>query len=194
MHIGPDSTREEFIAHALAIEFEAARTLRELEACFADRHQDELARLCRQLASLEQEHYESLVEHGRGLALPEVDFRQYAWLETAESEDSPRELVYHVASPRVLLEMALKAEQRAAAVFARVAREARDPDVATLARQLADDEGEHVRWVTDALARTPKDLHDWHPLIEGGTVPSLALGAERRGRPGPAPKDERRRP
>ena len=75
MHIGPDSTREEFIAHALAIEFEAARTLRELEACFADRHQDELARLCRQLASLEQEHYESLLSRGQGLALPPVDFR-----------------------------------------------------------------------------------------------------------------------
>jgi rubrerythrin len=187
MKIAADCSLEEFIAHALAVEFEAARTLRDLQGAFHDRGEDELASLCGKLAALEQEHYERLEARSRGLALPAVDFRLYAWLESHDADCCPRDMVFHIASPRALLEIALKAEQRAVDMFERAATHLKDPGVRELARQLAQDEVEHVRWVLDALARTPREFTDWESLLAEGAGPGLALGAERRLRRDPKP-------
>jgi rubrerythrin len=187
MKIGPDCTLEEFVAHALAVEFEAARTLRDLKAAFGERGEDQLASLCGKLADLEQEHYERLEERSRGLALPAVDYRLYAWLESHDADCCPRDMVFHIATPRALLEIALKAEQRAAGMFGRAAGYLRDAGARELAAQLAQEEGEHVRWVLDALARTPRDETDWETMLAEGGGPCLALGAERRMRRDPTP-------
>lgn len=177
MKIGPDSTLEDFIAHALAVEFEAARTLRDLQAAFRERGEDELASLCGKLAVLEQDHYERLEARSRGLALPEVDYRQYAWLESHDADCCPRDMVLHAASPRALLEIALEAEQRTVAMFQRAASRAKDSGVRELANHLAQDEVEHVRWIRAALAGTPREFTDWETLLAEGTGPGLALGA-----------------
>ena len=187
MKIGPDCTLEEFIAHALALEFEAARTLRDLQAAFGERGEDELASLCGKLAVLEQDHYERLEARSRGLALPEVDYRQYAWLESHDADCCPRDMVLHIASPRALLEIALKAEERAVDMFQRAANLVKDAGVRDLAMQLAQDELEHVGWVHEALRRTPRDFTDWEALLAEGAGPGLALGAERRLRRHPKP-------
>lgn len=187
MKIAPGCTLEEFVAHALAIEFEASRTLRDLAAACRERGERELATLAAKLAGLEQEHYERLEALANGRSLPAVDWREYAWLESGEADGEARDHVLHLASPRALLEIALKSEQRAAGLFGRVANTATDPAVRELARELADDEGEHVRWVLDALAATPRDATDWEALLAEGAGPGLALGVDRRLRRGPAP-------
>jgi len=187
MKIGPDCTLEEFVAHALAIEFEAARTLREMQAAFRDRGEDELAKLCERLAGLEQEHFERLEARTRGLALPAVDFRLYGWLEAHDADCCPRDMVLHAATPRMLLEIALRAEQRAVEMFRRAAEYLKDPGVRELAGQLAEEEVEHVRWVLEALKGTPHDATDWEALLAEGGGPSLMLGAERRLRRDPKP-------
>lgn len=187
MKIGPDCTLEEFVAHALAIEFEASRTLRDLQAAFQERGEEALASLCGKLAALEQEHYERLETRSRTLALPPVDYRLYGWLESHDADCCPRDMVLHIASPRMLLEIALKAEQRAVDMFARAANQVKDASVRELAADLAQDEQEHVRWVHDALARTPRDETDWEAMLSEGGGPCLALGAERRLRRDPKP-------
>jgi rubrerythrin len=187
MKIGPDCSLEEFIAHALAVEFEAARTLRDLQAAFRERGEEELASLCARLAALEQEHYERLEARSRGLALPSVDTRLYSWLESHDADCCPRDMVLHIASPRALLEIALAAEQRAVDMFERAASHLNDAGVRDLAKHLALDEVEHVRWVQDALARTPREFTDWDALLADGAGPGLALGAERRLRRQPQP-------
>jgi len=187
MKIGTDCSLEEFIAHALAVEFEAARTLRDMQAAFRERGEDELASLCGKLSVLEQEHYERLEARSRGLALPDVDYRQYGWLESHDADCCPRDMVFHIATPRALLEIALKAEQRAVDMFERAANHVRDSGVRDLASHLAQDEVEHVRWVLAALAATPRDTTDWDALLAEGAGPGLALGAERRLRRDPKP-------
>lgn len=180
MFIGNDCSLEEFIAHALAVEFEAARTLRDLESAFAERGADDLATLCGKLAALEQDHYERLEARSRGLALPAVEARRYAWFEAKEADCCPRDMVLHIASPRALLEIALRAEQHAVDLFNRAAQQAKDAAVRELAASLAQDEVEHVRWVIDALRATPQDVTDWEAILAEGGGPCLALGAERR--------------
>jgi len=182
----PIRTVEEFYAHALAIEHEAATSYRELQAHFADRGEEVLAGLCGNLARFEQEHYELLLEEAKDLALPDLPIDRYRWLETKSPERAEHEFIYRMATPRQLLEIALKAERGARRFFEWVAGTTADAAIHELAEEMAREESEHVQWVTRALEYVRADGIDWDALLAAGGGPGLALGAERRLRRAPA--------
>jgi rubrerythrin len=142
---------EEFYAHALAIEREAADRYAEYEDYFASRGEDTLAGLCRNLALAEREHFDELAHACKHLTLPVIAAADYRWLEAAAPETPARELLYRVATPLQLLEIALAAELRARAFFVWVAQTAPLHEVQELASIMAAEEVEHVRWVRQAL-------------------------------------------
>jgi rubrerythrin len=144
------ATPEEFYAHALAIEREAAERYDEFAEWFGMRSST-LAALCRRLATLEREHFEELAEACARLELPEIEAADYRWLERDSPEVTAREFFYRVANARQLLEIALAAEKRAHAFFVRIARTAPDRGVRELASVMAAEENEHVAWVAEAL-------------------------------------------
>jgi len=181
----PITSVEEFYAHALAIEHEAAKSYRELQAHFADRGEEVLAGLCGNLAHFEQDHYELLVEEAKNLELPVLPIDRYRWLETKSPEIAEHEFIFRVATPRQLLEIALKAERGARRFFEWVAGTTTDPDIHRLAEEMAREESEHVQWVKRALDYVRDDGVDWDSLLSAGGGPGLALGAERRLRRGP---------
>lgn len=184
----PISTVEDFYAHALAIEFEAAKSYRELQTHFTDRGEDVLAGLCGNLARFEQEHYELLLEEAKELQLPDLPIDRYRWLETKSPEVAEHEFIYRVATPRQLLEIALKAERSARRFFEWVAGTTADPVIHKLSVEMAREESEHVQWVTRALEYVRADGIDWDALMASGGGPGLALGAERRLRRQSSPK------
>lgn len=176
----PIRTIEEFFAHALAIEREAARSYRKFQDHFQDHGDEVLAGLCGNLARLEQDHYELLLEKCRALSLPPISDDSYRWLESGPPESSQRELVYRVANARQLLEIALDAEHRARVFFEWIAKTSVDSGVRDLAQEMAREENEHVRWVVSALEYLPESALDWERYVKEGGGPALALGAERR--------------
>jgi rubrerythrin len=147
----PIATVEEFYAHALAIEREAAERYSEFTAYFTDRGEDALAGLAASLASMEREHFEELAAACAALELPVVDAGACRWLEAGAPDTSARELLYRVATPRMLLEIALAAEYRAHAFFVGIARSAPLKEVRELASVMVAEESQHVQWVRDAL-------------------------------------------
>jgi rubrerythrin len=147
----PVLTVEEFYAHALAIEHEAARCYAEFEAHFADRGDDVLAGLCRNLAQLESEHFELLVKSSAGMGIPAIQAGSHQWLAAEASETAAREFLHRVATTRQLLEIALQSECNALGFFEWVAHTAPDGAVRSLARAMAQEEMEHVHWVQNAL-------------------------------------------
>ncbi|MGE0358747.1 MAG: ferritin family protein [Burkholderiales bacterium] len=181
----PIGSVEEFYAHALAIEFEAAKCYRKLKDHFTDRGEDVLAGLCGNLAHFEQEHYELLREASKDLALPEIPPDRYRWLESGPPESVDCSLVFNVATPRQLLEIALKAERNARRFFEWIAGTTADEAVRALAVDMAREEAEHVQWVTRALEYVRADGVDWDQLLAAGGGPGLALGGERRVHRGP---------
>ena len=183
----PIGSVEEFYAHALAIEFEAAKSYREFRAHFADRGEDVLAGLCANLAHFEQEHYELLLEKAEDLELPDLPIDRYRWLESGPPESGEHDLIFRVATPRQLLEIALKAERNARRFFEWVAGTTTDTGVQALAEAMAREETEHVQWVMKALEYVRADGVDWEKLLAAGGGPGLALGAERRLRRSPPP-------
>jgi rubrerythrin len=182
----PIGSVEEFYAHALAIEGEAAKCYRNFQAHFADRGEEVLAGLCGNLAHFEQDHYELLLGRAKGLALPELPPERYRWLESGPPENADCDLVFRVATPRQLLEIALKAERNARRFFEWVAGTTADEAIHALAEEMALEESEHVQWVTRALEYVRADGIDWEQLLASGAGPGLALGAERRLRKSPA--------
>jgi rubrerythrin len=179
---------EEFLAHALAIESEAVARYREFETYFADRGDDILAGLCNNLAHFEQQHFEDLVERSKGFTLPVIEAQAYRWLDSRAPETLPHEVLFQLATPRQMLEVALLAEHRARTFFEWVAQSSKDPQVVRMATEMAREEGEHVSWVSRALEYLPSAEVDWGPILAAGGGPGLALGEERRWRRGQAPK------
>jgi len=161
----PIRSVEEFHAHALAIEREAIARYAEFRDWFDDRGEEVLAGLCRNLAELETGHLHKIERACQGLDLPPIDSTQYQWLEAGSPEAPARELFYRVAEPRHLLEIALDAERNALAFFEWVERTGKDERVRSLAREMAADEEQHVRWVARALEYQPSARIDWASVL-----------------------------
>jgi rubrerythrin len=157
----PIRTVEEFYAHAIAIEREAAARYAEFVEWFDERGEEVLAGLCRTLARQESEHLTWLEEACRGVPLPRIDAGAYRWIEAGSPEAPAREVFYRVAEPRHLLEIALQAERNAVAFFDWVACSSPHPGVAALARQMRAEEARHVHWAAQALEYHPSRRVDW---------------------------------
>jgi len=176
----PIGSVEEFYAHALAIEREAAKCYREFQVHFADHGEEVLAGLCGNLAHFEQDHLQLLVGRSNHLKLPEVPADRYRWLDSCPPERADHDLVYRMATPRQLREIALKAERNARRFFEWVAGTTANGEIHALAEEMAREESEHVQWVSRALEYVREDGVDWDKLLANGGGPGLALGAERR--------------
>jgi rubrerythrin len=180
MMIEPIRSVEEFFAHAIAIEFEAAARYREFEGYFTDRGEAVLAGLCGNLAHFEEEHFDELLRRSQGLSLPKLSPEQYRWINARSPEEPSRELFYEVATARQLLQVALRAERDARRFFEYVAGTTTSPEVQAMAEEMAREEDDHVRWVSKAMEYLPQDGVDWERLLAAGGGPGLALGEERR--------------
>ena len=172
----PIRTIEEFYAHALAIEREAAQRYEEFAEHFEERDEDVLAALCGKLAQMERSHYEELMLSCMNLDLPIVAAGRYRWLEGDSPEAPAREMLYRIATPRNLLEIALAAEWRAREFFVGIARTAPSVSVREMASVMAAEEAEHVKWVRQALEYHVATGANWAEMIAAGIGPGVVTG------------------
>ena len=173
------ATVEEFYAHALAIEREAADRYTEFVDYFAGRGEDVLEGLCRSLAALEREHHAELARVSEHLRLPAIGADGYLWLEGGSPEAAAREAFYRIASPRDLLAIALQAEIRARDFFRWIAATAPSLTVRQFASVMALEEEEHVGWVRQALEYGTAPAFDWDALLKQGVGPEPWLPPDR---------------
>ncbi len=142
-------------AHALAIEREAVKSYRELSLRMSDLGNDTLADLFKRLEYLEQVHLRTLTAKTAAMALPDIAPSEYAWLDSGTPVPEARDLVFRMLTPRVALNLALSAEERAKAFFESVLSASRDPGICALAREFADEEQIHIDTVRFALDGLP---------------------------------------
>jgi rubrerythrin len=169
----PIETVEEFYAHALAIEREAAHRYEEFTRHFEERGEDALAGLCGHLADMERRHFEELARSCMSLKLPAIPEGRYRWLDAGSPEAPGPEMLYRIASPRNLLEIALAAEWRAREFFVGIARTALSATVRELASVMAAEETEHVQWVRQALEYHVTSGATWEDMIAAGIGPGV---------------------
>jgi rubrerythrin len=141
--------------HALAIAHEAIARYGEFAKHMADHGDDELADLFGRLAELEAEHTRRLPQAAAGMA-SRLAPGEYAWLHSGPPLQEAHDFIFCMLTPRLALEIAVRAEQRAKVFFGRVLAESDNAADRELAMEFGRDEESHIAWLQDALVRVPK--------------------------------------
>lgn len=152
-----------FLAHALELENEAAQRYEELADSMEAHNNVEVAKLFRDLAGYSHKHAAEVkqiaAEHG---PVPKVAPWEFQWDSTTESPEAASfENAHYLMKPHHALKMALLSETQGNKYYASVAAETKDPEVARLAREFAEEEAGHVALVRKWLERYPLPKDGW---------------------------------
>lgn len=152
-----------FLAHAVELESEAAERYDELADSMEAHNNVEVAALFRDLATYSRKHRDEIrdiaAEHG---PVPVVAPWEFQWGDSPESPEAAAfEDVHYLMTAHHALKMAVMCETQAEKYYAGVAAETRDPDVAELAREFADEESHHAALVRQWLERFPPPPKGW---------------------------------
>ncbi|MFC5358321.1 ferritin-like domain-containing protein [Azospirillum himalayense] len=152
-----------FLAHALALEIEAAERYTELADSMEAHNNVEVAKLFRDLSTYSAKHAEEVKQIAREFgSLPKVAPWEFQWDATTESPEAAAfENAHYLMKPHHALKMALLSEHQGNNYYASVAAETKDPEVARLAREFAEEEAGHVALVRKWLERYPAPKDDW---------------------------------
>lgn len=149
------TTVPELLAHALRIEEEAEERYRALADQLDVHHNPAIASLFRRFAAHEAEHAREIRERMAGMEIPDIAPWDFKWQGAESPESVDFAAVRATIGVREALELALEAEARALAFFARIAEIGEDPELRRWAEEFAEEEAEHVRLVEREIARLP---------------------------------------
>lgn len=150
---------DEFMAHAWAMEAEAASRYAEFADQMEVHNNTEVAELFRKLARIEEKHRDQIAARMKWTQPPGVG--AYRWEGPEGPETGSTIELHYLMQPHHALKIALHNEQRAADFFARFASARVPADVRAEAAEMAEEEREHVRLVEAWLAKVPLPDADW---------------------------------
>lgn len=150
-----------FLAHALAMENEAADRYDELADSMEVHNNGEVAELFRQMAKFSRLHGASVAERTKGHDLPKLMSWQYRWNTPEPPEVGTTEVAHYMMTPWHALTFALENEIKGQKYYADQAEGSDDSEVRALAAEMAAEEAEHVEELENWIARTPKPDGNW---------------------------------
>lgn len=153
-------TVEEFLAHAIQLEQEAALRFAQLADAMHTQGNKEVGRLFRQLADYSLLHLSDARERAGYRQLPTMTEAEFSWPDL----ESPEAAAIWAADPLLgreqALQVALEAEQAGLDYYAEVMNTTTDPEIRAFAKEFSEEEAQHVaelqRWI--ALHREGKSL------------------------------------
>ena len=158
---GAPGTLDELMALAWQMEVEAAERYTELADAMETHNNVDVAALFRRLATIEDIHARKISADMKWKSAPVVPPQPVLWEGVEAPETTPMDEVHYLMQPYQALELALAAERRAVAFFERLAAIATDPAVRDAAREMVEDEREHVTLVEAWLRKVPKPDAGW---------------------------------
>lgn len=154
-------TLSELMALALQMEREAAQRYAELADVMEVHNNRDVAQLFRRMAAIEAQHARQIMEQMGWTEAPEP-------LDTicgARTEECPESVptgdLHYLMQPFQALELALECERRAERFFMRLEIMAGDGPVREAARELRNEEREHVALVLAWMEKFPRPSTDW---------------------------------
>lgn len=155
-------TVETLMAQALAMEREAVARYTELAEMMESANNVEVAGLFRKMAQVEGLHVAQILAD-MGWSGDEVIARSPGNWASMDGgpETIPIDAMHYLMQPWHALNLALAAEQRAAAFFAQMAEHAPSEPVRAAALEMRDEEIEHVELIQQWLAKTPRPDPNW---------------------------------
>lgn len=147
------SSVAEFLAHALEMEAESAERYRELADNMEVHNNLEVAALFRGLASESDVHAGQVRQRASDYELPSIAPWEFKWSSPDGPESPAMGDVHYLMDRFQALELALHNEIRGREFYVQVSRRSSDAEVQRIAREMADEEGEHVEMLRKWLAR-----------------------------------------
>ncbi len=154
-------TLVEFMTQALVMEMEAAQRYADFADAMEMHNNLEVAALFRKMAGIEGKHAQQIMAEMGWTTTPAPLPAAVRWEGFEAPETTPIDEVHYLMQPYHALELALANEQRAERFFAQLARAATTPSVRKAARELQEEEREHVELVRAWMKRVPKPDADW---------------------------------
>ncbi|MDH5749403.1 MAG: ferritin family protein [Rhodospirillales bacterium] len=165
-------TVEELLAHALALEQEAAERYRDLADQMDVHNNPEVSELFARMSSVEKIHVDSIKKRAKGMDLPHIPPWEYKWLDFEPPEMVPETDVHYLMTPYHALSLALTAEERGYDFYMHVTKVVKDESALALATELAEEEREHVELMKKWLAKYPKPDSDWNEDPDPPVMPT----------------------
>jgi len=150
----------EFMKQAYAMELEASTRYAEFADQMEVANNREVAELFRKLAVIEKRHAAKILQQ-MGWRTPPADLVPFRWEGLEGAETGEHNDLHYLMQPYHALQIALKNEEHAARLFASVARKKLPRAVLAAAREMAEEEREHVALVKAWMARVPKPEKGW---------------------------------
>jgi rubrerythrin len=144
----------EFLAHAIAMEQEAADRYLELADMMEAHRNDAVSKVFRDMCRYSELHRDSIRARAAGLALPRLKSWEYRW--RTPPEVGGEEAFDYMLEPFNALKYARGNEMRSLKYYRAVAEEATDAEIKRLAGEFAAEEREHVLALDEWLAQTPR--------------------------------------
>ncbi|MCD6733059.1 MAG: ferritin family protein [Burkholderiaceae bacterium] len=152
-------TLPEFLAHAVALETEAAERYLELADMMEAHRNDEVAALFRDMVHFSQLHRDEIKARVGNVVLPKLKSWEYRW--TTPPEVGGDEAFDYLLDPWHALRYARENEVRAMEYYSSVGMQSTDPEVRRLASEFASEEADHVDALDKWLARTHRPSATW---------------------------------
>ncbi len=156
----PPATLDEFMAQALAMELDAAQRYAEFADAMEMHNNRDVGELFRKMAVIEGKHAAQIMAQMGWKTVP-ANARAPAWEGFDPAETVPHESLHYRMQPWHALQLALAAEQRAEAFFAHLVDVVETDAVRAAARELLDEEREHVELIRAWIAKVPPPDPDW---------------------------------
>ena len=150
-----------FLAHAVALEAEAAQSYAELADAMDVHNNPKVAELFRKLCHYSELHHADVKKRAEGIELPALKPWEYHWSESGSPEAAPAERTHYMMTPFHCLHLALANEKRGYNYYADIAHKSVDAEVKRLAAEFAAEEAEHVAMLEKWVATVKAPEADW---------------------------------
>lgn len=158
----PGKAYADFMAHAYAMEIDAAERYTEFADQMEVHNNLEVAQLFRKLAHIEGLHAKQILAEMGWTSMPAPVYAMQ-WADDEPPETAPHDALHYRMLPWHALAIALENERRAEQYLEGIARAARTPaPVRRLAREMAEEEREHIHLIEDWMKRVPRPGPDWN--------------------------------
>ncbi len=149
----------EFLAHAVALEQEAADRYLELADMMEAHRNDAVSTVFRSMTRFSQMHCDAIKVRAGSIELPQLKSWEYRW--RSPPEVGGEEGFDYMIEAYNALKYARQNESRAMQYYRSVAEESTDAEVRRLATEFANEETEHVAALDKWIALTPRPSSTW---------------------------------
>ena len=156
----PSYDYAEFMQRAYAMELEATERYAQFAEQMDGHNNREVAELFRKLSKIEALHAQRILEEMRWPSLPALP-PAYAWESLEGPETAPFESVHYLMQPYHALEIALRCELQAVQYFDGIAAGDVPERVRAAAKEMAEEEREHVALIKEWMKKVPRPAPGW---------------------------------